>query len=54
MLSGITRGWGILILLVVYVTTDRTEAHEQPEIFSSIPDSGEDCGLVAMHNPILK
>jgi len=36
------------------VSTDRTEELEQPEVFSSIPDSGEECSLVAMHNRVLK
>lgn len=53
MLSGTTRSWGILIPLVVYTNTDRPEELEQPEIFSSIPDSGEK-RPVAMHNSILK
>lgn len=39
---------------MVYLSIDRTEEHEQPEIFSSTLDSGEECSLVAMHNPILK
>lgn len=54
MLSGITRGRVVLILLVVYISIDETEEHEESKTCISIPDSEQERSLVAMDNPILK